>query len=232
LLHPVGHQLVLRLRVRTRSLPAVADTSFVFTAMLPMLRASTRHFLHLRVASQRSLATPLASSSACISRQILQVAGRRRTHTFPSPTVYQPLPYNNWSQAVEYYVTPKRYARTLTLWGMPRFAIEEDVSRLFVESGFQPELILMVYRPNDGHPKSYHRSQALIVLSTSGEAQRALQELNGAPMFDRRIDLNPYQHYPRNFVDLSWGWYKTDSSQQSYVKQRAPWFTPPTNVRT
>jgi hypothetical protein len=117
-----------------------------FIGMLPRRGTSARHFLLLRIHSARGLLTPFASSPASIKRPNL--LGLRATHTFPSPKVYQPLPYKNWYEAVEYYVKPERYAITVEVRNVLRFTMEEDIRQLFVESELLPELILMSYQPD------------------------------------------------------------------------------------
>jgi hypothetical protein len=87
-----------------------------------MLKTSTQPSQLLRVTSVRNLTVPLASSSVAIKFQNL--ARLRETHTYPSPNVYEPLPYRDMTSAVNCYFTPERYARTVEIRESPVLAIE------------------------------------------------------------------------------------------------------------
>jgi hypothetical protein len=110
------------------------------------------------------------------------------------------------------------------------FAIEEDIRTLLEESGYHPELVLMQYSGISG--KRYGRTVA--VLRDEEEAHNACRELDGAPLFDKRVKITTWDGAKkvaeRVPTDLRWGWYATSSSRPPDLRHRAPLLSHPKNV--
>ena len=80
---------------------------------------------------------------------------------------------------------------------------------------------------------AYNNRRILVTLSNSNMASRALEELNQAPLFDKRIRLQQFRPKPAKpwrYPELRWGWHATSHSEWRYLKQRPPAFIRPTNI--
>jgi hypothetical protein len=72
-------------------------------------------------------------------------------------------------------------------------------------------------------------------MSSPGEADRAMHELNGAPLFTKRINVVPYLGFDvkldsKGQYALSWGWYANKSKLLEDVRLRYPRTTPPRGI--
>ena len=117
----------------------------------------------------------------------------RTVHTFISPKVYQPLPYKNWEGLVNYYIRPEDVARTVQVGNVRLCGIEEDIRQLFIESDFQPELILMTYDAEIGHTHS--NGKVIVLLKSPEQARQAIKDLDEAIMFDQKLVVIPHHKH-------------------------------------
>ena len=151
-------------------------------------------------------------------------------YTFYSRKEYQPLPFRNVDELNQYYVPAKDHARAIFLRNLPQFAIGEDIKLLLGEYGFTTDLVLIRYRGTNGHNSS---SFATVIFSTAEQAQRALEEVQDAPLFDKKIMALPYSpplKKTSRVLAFEWGWYATKRPDLKYLRLRAPVLSPPTNV--
>jgi hypothetical protein len=146
---------------------------------------------------------------------------------FFSPKVYQPLPYKYWHELVDHYIRPGDVARTVQVSRVRMFTTEEDVRQLFVESGLQPELILMSYDAEIG--LSHTNRELIVLLKNPEQVWQAIKDLDGAIIFDSRLCVVPHHKTPNpGYVEYYWGWFAV--SDPSLFKQRAPMLEMPTDV--
>lgn len=157
----------------------------------------------------------------------------RLVHTVPSPKIHQPLPYTNWAQLLQHYIKAEDFTRTVEVSNGRRMAIEEDYRQLFTESDVQPEQILMHY---DELGRRGVGRTVVAVLHDEEQARKAVQELNGAVLFDTKLRIRPFQkgkahHVKANYVEALWGLYAVSESSMRQYKLRAPLLIKPDNVR-
>jgi RNA recognition motif-containing protein len=70
-----------------------------------------------------------------------------------------------------------------------------------------------------------------VVMSSPEEADRAMHELNGVPLYTKTVKIVPYMKLEsRGEYSLSWGWYANKSNSLKDVRLRYPHTTPPRSI--
>ena len=81
----------------------------------------------------------------------------------------------------------------------------------------------------------------IVVMSSPEEADRAMHELNGAPLYTKRVNITLYRDMgvgldgkktmsTRGSYPLTWGWYANKSNSLKDIRLRYPRTTPPHGV--
>ncbi|KAH6638999.1 hypothetical protein C7974DRAFT_373291 [Boeremia exigua] len=127
---------------------------------------------------------------------------------------------------------PDKLSRAVFCSGFPSAAIEEDLRNLFEESGFCVQDVFMLYRPDT----ALSTRHATLILADDDAAQAAIRELDGAPLFDERIELEPlsgpflvppYRYFEST---LDQGWTAGKSSDPLHWERRPPPLQRPRNI--
>ncbi|KAJ8106525.1 hypothetical protein OPT61_g9475 [Boeremia exigua] len=146
----------------------------------------------------------------------------------------QSPPYRNTRGFLFHNISKEESARTVIVAKAPRFAIADDLHRLFEESNIAVDKVLQLYDAlglND-------IGVIPVVLKSPAQVPIAIKELNNAPLFSSRVTVKP-SDYNRLRSDreredtrlaFNWGWYANKSSSIQDIKLRYPRTSPPQGI--
>jgi hypothetical protein len=184
------------------------------------------------VAARHSLTRPLAFAAhamAISSRQLSSPSTPLQNDT-GMVDFRKRGSFNSFAACKESFWHQKDKSRIVILYNKSRAAIEDDIREFFEESNYPVEDILMFYDPQTG----WSSSVVSVVLRDAATTNSAIKDLNGAILFDHKVELMTVDSYiegalnsskrefQRDFMEFAFGWLATDDTRFAAVSLREP----------